>query len=215
MVSARIQLVLAAALALVAVALGVLLLTRDGSAAGTPDAFTVGPSGFAGAVQPGAIGPQDFALRDQDGRPARLSAERGKVVVLTFLYTTCEDTCPVTASQILGALDDLPGGGADVPALAVSVDPARDTPALARRFLLGRRLTGRMRFLLGTPSELAPVWRRFGVQPQGVAASGEAFEHTARVVLLDRRGRPRVGFPVDQVSPPALAHDLRRLLAER
>ena len=36
-------------------------------------------------------------------------------------------------------------------------------------------------------------------------------EHTAYVVLLDRAGRQRVGFPFDKLTPEGLAHDLRRL----
>ena len=49
---------------------------------------------------------------------------RGKPVVVAFLYSTCRDTCPLQAQQIKGALNEL---GSDVPALAVSVDPANDT----------------------------------------------------------------------------------------
>ena len=166
-----------------------------------------GPStGFAGAVRP-AIPPQDFTLSDQDGKRVSLRALRGRVVVLTFLYTTCRDTCPLTATQIRGALDDL---GHDVPALAVSVDPANDTPEPARRFLARRGLgDGRMRFLLGDRAQLEPVWRAYGIRPQG-----EGFEHSAYVLLIDRRGRQRIGFPVEQLTPEGLTHDIRRLEAE-
>jgi protein SCO1/2 len=212
-VIARIQLSVAAALALVALVLAGVLLSRD-DAASAPVAFSVGPSGWAGNTAPPALPPQDFRLRDQDGHVARLAASRGKVTVVTFLYTTCKDTCPLVASQILGALDGLPGGGTDVPAYAVSVDPAHDTPTRARAFLLSRRLAGRMRFLLGDEQQLAPVWKQYAVQPQGVDASGEAYEHSARVVLIDKRGRQRIGFPIDQLTPAALTHDIARLQAE-
>ena len=37
---------------------------------------------------------------------------RGRPVIVTFLYTTCEDTCPTQAQQVKGALDEL---GEDVP----------------------------------------------------------------------------------------------------
>jgi protein SCO1/2 len=122
------------------------------------------------------------------------------------MYSSCQDTCPVTATQIRGALDDL---GHDVPALAVSVDPANDTPASARTFLIRRSLTrDRMRFLLGTRAQLAPVWKAYGIQPQG-----NGFEHSAYVLLIDRRGRQRVSFPVDQLTPEGLTHDIRKLEA--
>jgi protein SCO1/2 len=129
---------------------------------------------------------------------------RGRAVAVTFVYSTCEDTCPALVDQVRGALDDT---GADVPLLAVSVDPANDTPARARRFLNERRMTGRARFLLGSERELAPVWDGYGVRPQ----EGE-LDHSATVVLVDEQGRQRVGFPHDQLTPEGLAHDIRRLM---
>lgn len=162
------------------------------------------PPGFAGALRP-EIPPQDFRLRDQDGRVASLSDYRGRVVILTFLYTTCRDTCPVMAQQIRGALDDLPE---PVPALAISVDPANDTPRRARAFLLRQHLIGRMRYLLGSAHDLARVWRAYGIQPQM-----HGREHSAYVVLVDQRGRQRIGFPADRLTPEDLAHDVRRLTA--
>jgi protein SCO1/2 len=194
----RLALFVTATLALVA-ALGVTLFgARPG---GRGDSVA-----FAGAVRP-AIPPRDFRLRDQDGQPVSLRQFRGRVVVLTFMYTTCRDTCPLTATQIRGALDDLHH---DVPALAVSVDPVNDTPARAKQFLFQRGLGhDRMRFLLGSRAQLQPIWKSYGVQPQG-----KAFDHTAYVILIDRHGRQRIGFPVAQLVPEDLAHDIRRLQAE-
>ena len=114
-----------------------------------------------------------------------------------------DSTCPALVDQVRGALDDT---GADVPLLAVSVDPANDTPARARRFLNERRMTGRARFLLGDERALRPLWNGYGVVPQR-----GALDHSATVVLVDGQGRQRVGFPYDQLTPDALAHDIRRL----
>jgi protein SCO1 len=158
---------------------------------------------FQGSIRPPGIPPADFRMRDQDGKVATLSEYRGKPVVVTFLYTTCEDTCPLTAQQIRGALDEL---GHDVPVLAVAVDPPRDTPERARRFLGEQRVAGRMRWLLGPETELKRQWKAYGIQPQS-----EHLEHSAYVILLDKEGRQRVGFPAGQVTPDALANDLRLL----
>jgi protein SCO1 len=184
-----------------AAVIGVAVASRgDGGAA----AVTTGPSGWAGFVRPpGAMAP-DFALRDQDGERATMAEYRGRPVAVTFVYSTCEDTCPAMVDQVRGALDDT---GSDMPLLAVSVDPANDTPARARRFLNERRMTGRARFLLGSERELAPVWKGYGVQPQ----EGE-LDHSATVVLVDGQGRQRVGFPHGQLTPDALAHDIERLV---
>jgi protein SCO1/2 len=144
-----------------------------------------------------------FALRDQDGRTVDARSLRGRASVVTFLYTSCQDTCPLVADQIRGALDDLRHG---VPVVAVSVDPRGDTPLAAKRFLARHGLTGRARFLLGTRAQLAPVWRQFGIQPQT-----RRFDHTPSTVLLDRRGVQRIGFRADDITPEGVAHDVRRL----
>jgi protein SCO1/2 len=159
--------------------------------------------GFAGALRPPGIPPADFTLRDQDGQAVSLRAYRGRPVILTFMYSTCKDTCPLMADQIRGALDDL---GQDVPALAVSVDPTGDTPLNAKTFLSHHGLTGRMQFLLGSRAQLAPVWHAFGIQPQT-----KALEHSAEIVLVDARGRQRIGFPYAQLTQERLAHDLAKL----
>jgi len=193
-VRARLALMLAATFVL-AGALGIVLFAGGNDHAGG--------AGFDGALRPPGVPPIDFALKDQDGKVTTLDQYRGKPVILTFMYSTCKDTCPLTAQQIKGALDQL---GKDVPTLAISVDPANDTQLNARRFVNRQGLTKRMRFLLGSRAQLAPIWKAYGVQPQG-----KAFDHTSYVVLIDRRGVQRVGWPVDKLVPEGLAHDLRLL----
>jgi protein SCO1/2 len=163
---------------------------------------------FAGSIRPPGP-PLEFRLADERGEPVRLSALRGRPAIVTFMYTTCENDCPTMAQQIRGALDDL-GSEDEVPVIAVSVDPAGDTPERARRFLAEQRLAGRMRFALGDRAQLQPAWRAFGVQPQE-----RGREHAAWVVLLDRQGRQRIGFPADKLTSEGVEHDVRALLAER
>ena len=160
-------------------------------------------SAFEGARLPAGVRAPGFTLRDENSRPVRMSDFRGRVAIVTFLYTNCEETCPAQAQQIKGALNELDAGA---PALAIAVDPPRDTPESARRFLAEQRLVERMRFALGSARELAPVWRGFGVRPQRPGA-----EHQGRIVLVDERGFQRVSFPVDQATPERIAHDVRLL----
>jgi protein SCO1/2 len=165
---------------------------------------TARPAGaFAGALRPPDARAPDFRLRDQDGKPVSMADYRGRTVVMTFVYSTCEDTCPGQVQSIRGALDTL---GRDVPVLAVSVDPRNDTRERARRFLLEQHVTGRVRFVLGSDRELAPVWRGYGIAPQR-----GALDHSAYVVIVDGKGRQRIGFPHSELTPEALASDLRRL----
>src|ERR687893_161411 len=167
---------------------------------GDNDGVATGTSRFEGAVMPKGLKAPDFTLTNQDGERISMRDFRGQPVIVTFLYTTCEDTCPVQAQTIRGALDEL---GEDVPAIAIAVDPPRDTPERARAFLSKQRMTGRLDFALGSRAELAPLWKAFAVQPQR-----DDLEHTGRIVLVDPRGFQRVSFPVDQVTPERLAHDV-------
>jgi protein SCO1/2 len=199
----RLRLVLIGLVACAAAALAAVSIADRGSGTAATRPRTVT---FDGGLRPQGVPPADFALRDERGATVRLAGLRGRPVILTFMYSTCRDTCPLTADQIRGALDDL--GGAAPPALAMSVDPANDTPERASAFLLRHKLTGRMRFLLGSRAQLAPLWKAYGIQPQG-----KAFDHSAYVLLIDRDGRPRIGFPLNQLTPEGLAHDVRLLAA--
>lgn len=199
------QLALAAGLLCLAAVLGVVLLTGSSSDA---QAVEVGPEGFAGGVRP-AVPPMEFTLRDQDGKSVSFDRYRGTPVVLSFVYSTCQDTCPIMASQIRTALQDMGSAAKHLPVLLISVDPKGDTPTRARRFLNEQRLTGRAEYLLGSRAQLAPVWREYGIQPQDAAQGG--YDHSSYVVLVDSEGRQRVSFPAEQLTPPALVHDIRTL----
>lgn len=161
---------------------------------------------FSGAIRPASLPPVELRMTDQDGKLVTGADLTGTVSVVTFLYTTCEDTCPLTAQQIRGAMDDL---GHDVPVYAIAVDPPRDTPARAKRFLAEQRMVGRMRWLLGPRAQLSAQWKQFGIQRQT-----ENLEHSASTVLIDKRGRQRVSFPADHLVPEELAHDIALLERE-
>jgi protein SCO1/2 len=170
-------------------------------------AESVGASGFDGAALPRGVTAPDFTLSDQDGQRVSLASYRGQVVIVAFVYSTCGSACVVIAQQVRGALDEL---AKPVPVLLISADPAADTPTRVRRFLAQTSLSGRVRYLSGTPAELRPIWRAFRIVP---ASSGRtAFERTAAVVLLDGAGRQRVIFQLEQLTPEALSHDVRKLL---
>ena len=161
--------------------------------------------GFAGARLPDGVRAPMFELTDERGERIAMRDFRGEPVIVTFLYTHCEDTCPPAAQQVKGALNEL---GEEIPALAIAVDPPNDTAASARAFLSEQRMLGRMRFVLGSADELARVWRGYAIRPQ----TGRE-EHQARIVLVDERGFQRIGFPVEQATPEGIANDLRLLQA--
>lgn len=197
----RLTLIAAATCLVAALAIAVLAGARGADDGGNP----VPPTGFYGGLRPPEARAPDFRLRDERGRTVTMRALRGKTVLVTFLYSTCEDTCPLTAQQIRGALDDLDANERPE-VIAISVDPRGDTPLHVKRFLVKQGLAGRMRYLTGTRAQLEPVWRGYGVRPQG-----EGFEHTAATVIVDGDGRQRLGYLTEHLTPEALVADLRAL----
>jgi protein SCO1/2 len=191
-------------IALAVVVVAAIGVSNSGTSSAEPAAQVNGPrSAFDGALMPNGVRAPQFSLTDDRGRRVTMSEYRGKPVVVTFLYSHCHDTCPIEAQQIKGALDDL---GHDVPALAISVDPARDTPASVHRFNREQGVGGRIRWVLGRESQLRPLWQGFHTTSQTPQA-----EHMARLVLVDKRGFQRIGYPTSQLTPERLAHDLRLL----
>ena len=194
------------ALFLVAVfSLGAIVLAAPGDDGDAGQPATAGTR-FEGAVMPKGVRAPAFTLENQDGERISMRDFRGRPVIVTFLYTTCEDTCPVQAQTVRGALDEL---GEDVPAIAIAVDPPRDTPERARAFLSEQRAIGRLDFVLGTRAELRKLWDDYFVRPQSVTQ-----EHNARFTLVDERGFQRVGYPGFEATPERIAHDIRILQAE-
>jgi protein SCO1 len=213
----RIFLLTIATVVVLAFALAVILeqpATRSAAGTSTTGGASVAEnarssSGFDGALLP-ATRARNFTLTDQLGRRVSLGQYRGQVTILTFLSSTCHPTCPLIAQQIRGALDELDeAGGHTVPTLIVSADPAADTPARVRRFLSEAALNERVKYLTGTQTELQPIWRAYDIVP---AQLGDANSpHAASVLLIDRAGQKRDLFQVEQLTPEALAHDIRKL----
>jgi protein SCO1 len=194
----------AGALSVVAIAVGL-----AGRSSGGAEQEVVRPAGadrFAGGVMPAGVRAPRFSLRDERGRRFSSDELRGRPAIVTFLYTNCEESCPAEAQQVKGALDRL---ARPVPALAIAVEPPRDTPASARRFLREQGMLGRLRFVLGSRRQLEPLWKGYAIQPQLPSA-----EHQARIVLVDARGMQRVGFPLSEATPERIAHDVRELQRE-
>ena len=195
--------------ATLALALGVSGCGGSEALAPQPKAAAAAKSAFEGHELHGPVTAADFALRDQHGQLVRLSAQRGKLVLVTFLYTHCTDICPVIANQLNQALRELYHQRTSVRILAVSVDPKGDTPRAVRKFVRDHRLLPEFHYLAGRPAQLARVWQAYNVQV--LQRNPESVGHSGYIYLLDRRGKPRVFYSATATAQQ-VAHDLRLLL---
>ncbi|TMC77688.1 MAG: SCO family protein [Chloroflexi bacterium] len=166
------------------------------------------PAKLAG-TELGATDAPDFTLTDGvSGRALTLSAQRGQVVALTFLYTTCPDVCPLTASRFRAAQVELQADASRVTFIAVSVDPDHDTPKAVQDFSAAHDLRTNWYYLVGGQAQLSPVWAAYGI---GVQAGSTTVTHNDAVYLIDARGRERVLLHSEDLAAD-LVNDLRALL---
>ena len=166
------------------------------------------PAPLAG-TELGSTDAPDFTLTDGvSGQAVTLSAQRGQVVALTFLYTTCPDVCPLTATRFRAAQTELKGDSRRVTFIAVSVDPDRDTPKAVQDFSSAHGLAANWYYLVGGRAQLSPVWAAYGI---GVQAGSSTVTHNDAVYLIDARGRERVLLHSEDLARD-LTNDLRALL---
>tara|TARA_B110000259_G_scaffold45423_1_gene52657 strand:+ start:9452 stop:10072 length:621 start_codon:yes stop_codon:yes gene_type:complete len=79
----------------------------------------------------------DFELRDQNNQPFGEKQLKGKWSLLFFGYTHCPDICPISLqamAEMMKAIDDK-HVREDLQVAFISVDPARDTPALLKSYV--------------------------------------------------------------------------------
>jgi protein SCO1/2 len=161
------------------------------------------------------VGPAPaFTLTAQDGLRLSLNELRGKVVVITFIYTSCADACPLLTAKMAGLQDELGTAfGPQVFFISITVDPERDTPEVLTRYAQahGANLSG-WAFLTGTPEEIRAVARQYGIYSKKQAAND--VDHTFLTSLVDQRGTLRVQYMGIRFDPDELLHDLQSLLAE-
>jgi protein SCO1 len=196
--------------------LGVLLLGACGGSQehahdhGTVVTVSGGSGAFAGAeLSPPRPAP-DFTLRDQAGNEVSMADQRGKLVLLTFLYTHCPDICPLITQNLNDGLRMLGADRDKVRVLAVSVDPEGDTPKSVHAYAKQHHLLPEFHYLTGSRAELTGVWKKYGVA--AVASDPELVDHTAYTMLVDETGKGRVIYD-SQVKAKDVVHDVRTLLS--
>jgi protein SCO1 len=161
------------------------------------------------------IGPAPaFSLTTQDSTRLSLEQLQGKVVVVTFIYTSCADTCPLLTAKMAGLQTRLGTDfGSKVFFVAITVDPEQDTPVVLKRYAEthGVDLAG-WAFLTGTPSEIREVARQYGVvykkRPRGDV------DHTFLTSIVDTSGTLRVQYMGVRFAADEFLRDLKSLLPE-
>jgi protein SCO1/2 len=204
--------VLLSLLALVLLAGGVALVAVGSSASPKKSSAPQGSFDASGVLTPVAAAPS-LALHNYLGQPVNINSYKGKVVLVTFLYTHCPDVCPLIASNLRVTQNLMPASvRSKVAIIAVSVDPRGDTPAAVAAFLAHHEMTSRMQYLVGSAHELGPVWQAWGVGSERDAAKPEFINHSGLIYGVTSSGK-RLTIYAANFQPAEIAHDVPLLAA--
>jgi protein SCO1/2 len=168
--------------------------------------------GFRLPEWPAGAGTPAFSLVDVDGNSRSLSDYRGKVVVIYFGFTHCPDACPAELMKLALVMKHLGVHSRAVQVLFVTLDPARDTPALLKAYVnaFDPQFVG----LTGTAAQIDQAAAVFFVQYARVQQGHDyVIDHSNRVAVIDGAGQLRLMANADS-SVADLTHDLEALAVE-
>jgi len=170
----------------------------------------VGQAGGRSAAAPPFGGP--FELTGPNG-PVTQATFRGRYTLLYFGYTFCPDVCPTTLNTIVQASDRLGRRADDLQIVFITVDPARDTPAVMREYT--QAISPRIMGLTGTPDQIARVAAEYHVyyRVNSAGARDEAYsvDHSSILYLQGPDGAPLALIPAD-APPDRIAADIAKYL---
>ena len=188
-------------------AYGIFLALCLGAAACSPRASEGGATDITGVMPPLSFS----MVRANDGAPVDAAAYRGKTVLLYFGYTHCPDECPTTLTDLGAALKRLGPEADKVRVLFVTVDPARDSVAVLRKYV--HAFAPQIDGLRGSDNAVAALARRYRVlYAVTSAAPGRAYDvtHSDSLFMFDGSGRARL-VTMSTDNSAALAAEIRSL----
>jgi protein SCO1 len=164
----------------------------------------------------------DFQLLNQSDRTIHLDQFKGKVVLLTFIYTRCPlaDFCPRMShnfAEIDKALAADPALYNQTHLLSISFDPAYDTPKVLRSY--GGAYTGRYTnekfthwdFAAPTEEDLPALTQFFnvGVTP----GDSKTLTHSLSTVLIGKDGKIIDWYPTNEWKPSDVLAAIKKSVA--
>ena len=154
----------------------------------------------------------DFTLRDQNGHPFDLRSLKGRPVIVSFIYTTCPDVCPLITFNLRQLQRELSPPERHSPFfVSVTTDPEVDEPLVLRTYAERFRIDfANWVFLTGGREQLASVWKEFGVNVERKARG--LVNHTTLTALLDGDAVMRFAYHGSAPDPKMVLQDLHTLL---
>jgi protein SCO1/2 len=162
----------------------------------------------------------EFSLLERSGKKVALADLRGQVWIADFIYTTCQDTCPMQ-SAAMGKLQEKWADKPNLKLVSFSVDPERDTPAVLARYADRFRAHGdRWLFLTGDKNQITQLvqggFRLSAVALTDGPSQESVIMHSPRFVLVDGNSEIRGYYDSrDGAALERLNSDIAALIGAR
>lgn len=159
----------------------------------------------------------DFKLTTQDDKTLSLADLKGKVVLISFVFTTCNGSCPATTSRLVAIQTELARRGrlkeGQVQFVSITLDPARDTPAKMKDYLkLFDADPVNWTCLTGSVADVGKTLKAWDMWAKP-AANGQ-LDHPSRIYLVDQQGRIREIYHLGFLKAAWVVEDIELLLSE-
>ena len=158
-----------------------------------------------------------FAFVNQDGETISLADCRGKVVLITAVYSTCTTACPMTLLQIRRLLDQLsPAERRELVVIALSLNPQQDTRELRTQTVKAYGFSApQFHFVNGAASEMDAVLERLQITRNRDQVTGQIEQHSTLFYCIDRRTRIAYRLSLNERYQSWLGQALRQLIGEK
>jgi protein SCO1/2 len=141
-----------------------------------------------GKDEKGSLHELTSVWKDQNGKTFQWNDAKGKVLLVSMVYTSCQQTCPLIMSEMSALQKALPSALQDkVEVLLFSMDPKRDTPQRLKAYAEERKLNPNWRLLNGSEDDVLELGTVLGFRYKKMETGD--FAHSNIFTVVDQKGQ--------------------------
>lgn len=132
----------------------------------------------------------DFTLLDTNNNTVSDKDFRGKYMLVYFGFTYCPDICPMSLSNISGALEILGDKSKEIATIFITIDPERDNSAHIASYL--KNFSPQIIGLTGSVEEIRKIADNYKVYYAKITGRDQAnyqLSHSSFIYLMDKNGK--------------------------
>lgn len=147
--------------------------------------FGCAPTWHPAQDQAGSVFDRAWTWTDDTSQTVRLSQWRGTPLVVTAVYTSCEETCPHTLMKLREIYDRYQRERRRAEFVVVTIDPKTDTVERLREYRAKQHLPGPWHLLRGDAEQTEQMANLLGIHPMDME---QHVVHESQISVFDEAG---------------------------